>query len=453
VACLLFSRSVTRHQQAVMRQSMTTATDASSDLVLVQPSSSTSTSSWDEVSAVSLACRGTILLVADAVDLARGEGLFDELAAVMETLVIQQRQQSSSSSTSLLPTQKAVLCVLTGGGSEARVALEQAAESVLPTLCVDPPVTALDQVFGQIVYVSDPEQATKQLAAMATKLPTVEAAAQFRSSSVQRMSSSSSSSTTATAADIAAARLLGPAARSGVATAVAQVQRVCRPEQQPRLVVNFGELCNAAMEQAVQDWERHAEHAAIATSAFGGQFRANLLLRLELELHELFQEQMEQLRLAAFEDFRKALSKLLISPRLAVDMEEEARLAVRRFAAAAQKLRAKKCDVQKWNTQRGVDQFRRTVQEHVKNRLLAARASGQFKPMPRRGVTVGMHWLLPKPFGNDYRQEPWMGHATDGMVYIPKDKITDVSPDEVRAGDWRTKIVPSPVGNDMIYIQ
>jgi hypothetical protein len=67
---------------------------------------------------------------------------------------------------------------------------------------------------------------------------------------------------------------------------------------------------------------------------------------------------------------------------------------------------------------------------------------------------LGFHWLLPKPFGNDYRQEPWMVHATDNMVYVPKDKITDVTPEDVKSGgDWRRKIVPSPAGNDMIYMQ
>jgi hypothetical protein len=46
-----------------------------------------------------------------------------------------------------------------------------------------------------------------------------------------------------------------------------------------------------------------------------------------------------------------------------------------------------------------------------------------------------------------------MVHATDNMVYVPKDKITDISAEEVLAGDWRDKVVPSPVGNDMLYMQ
>ena len=97
--------------------------------------------------------------------------------------------------------------------------------------------------------------------------------------------------------------------------------------------------------------------------------------------------------------------------------------------------------------------YQSRLQEFCSQRLLAARAGGQFKPVPRKGVTIGMHWLLPKPFGNDYRQEPWMVQATDNLVYIPQDKITDVSPEDVASGDWRSKVVPSPTGNEMIYMQ
>jgi hypothetical protein len=46
-----------------------------------------------------------------------------------------------------------------------------------------------------------------------------------------------------------------------------------------------------------------------------------------------------------------------------------------------------------------------------------------------------------------------MVHATDNLVYVPKDKITDVSPEDVKAGDWRKKIVPSPGAREMVYMQ
>jgi hypothetical protein len=48
--------------------------------------------------------------------------------------------------------------------------------------------------------------------------------------------------------------------------------------------------------------------------------------------------------------------------------------------------------------------------------LYAARADGKFKPLPRKVFTLGLHWLLTKSFGNDYRQEPWMIHTNDDLM-------------------------------------
>lgn len=159
---------------------------------------------------------------------------------------------------------------------------------------------------------------------------------------------------------------------------------------------------------------------------------------------------MELLEAASFEEFKKSVSKLLISPNLGSDMKQAMTKSVASFSKAANKLIAK--DAPGWTAEPAKQRYHAKLKEFCSNRLLAAQASGQYKPLPRKGVTVGLHWLLPKPFGNDFRQEPWMVQATDNMVYIPKDKITDVSPQDV-TGDWRNRIVPSPVGNDMLYMQ
>ena len=68
-------------------------------------------------------------------------------------------------------------------------------------------------------------------------------------------------------------------------------------------------------------------------------------------------------------------------------------------------------------------------------------------------MTVGMHWLLPKPFGNDYRQEPHLTHTADDLVYAPVDGITDVSGNEIRTGDWRRGVVPAPSSGEMMYLK
>jgi len=35
----------------------------------------------------------------------------------------------------------------------------------------------------------------------------------------------------------------------------------------------------------------------------------------------------------------------------------------------------------------------------------------------------------------------------------PSSKLGDVSPQDVAAGTWRDQLVPSPAGNDMLYMQ
>mmetsp|Transcript_17475 Transcript_17475/g.22680 ORF Transcript_17475/g.22680 Transcript_17475/m.22680 type:complete len:151 (-) Transcript_17475:24-476(-) len=148
-------------------------------------------------------------------------------------------------------------------------------------------------------------------------------------------------------------------------------------------------------------------------------------------------------------DFKTGLSKLLIGPNLANDMQTVATNTIQSFTKAANKLKSdNKADVSP-----SVQMFGRTIQELVDTRLLNARASGKFKPLPRKGVTVGFHWLLPKPFGNDYRQEPWNVHASSDLVHVPSPLMSDVNPSSVQTGDWRTNIVPSPVGNDLVYMQ
>ena len=97
--------------------------------------------------------------------------------------------------------------------------------------------------------------------------------------------------------------------------------------------------------------------------------------------------------------------------------------------------------------------MKKELKEYITLRLQNAKAAGKFKPLPRKGVTMGFHWLLPKPFGNDYRLEPWQVHAKDDLVYTPKDKITDVSKEDVMTGDWRDNVVPCPTANEMMYLK
>jgi hypothetical protein len=231
------------------------------------------------------------------------------------------------------------------------------------------------------------------------------------------------------------------------------VQDSCQnPDGTPKLVPEFGNLCDAAVQRAMEDLdEESAGSASLIQSGLGKQIRSSLSSELFSELGDLLQEQLDLLQRASFEDCTKKMSALRVSPNLASDMEDVTKKSLTAFTKAAHRLVAKKAA--SWSVQPAKQQYAIKLKGFRENRLLVAQASGQYKPVPRKGVTLGFHWLLPKPFGNDYRQEPWMVHATDNLVYVPKDKITDVNPEEVASGDWRSKIVPSPAGNDMLYLQ
>jgi hypothetical protein len=242
------------------------------------------------------------------------------------------------------------------------------------------------------------------------------------------------------AKDLAAARQLGPAGRKALDTAIDTVKTM----SQGKYVPKFEDLCDAATQRAMEELDS-VSSPVLASSTIGKQIRANLKEEIAAEIADLCEDQLDMLKLACFDEFKQDLSKLRISPNLASDMQD---VVTKSVASLAEK--SKKMPISNANAKAS---FKAELQEFCSERLLAAQASGQFKPVPRKGVTIGLHWLLPKPFGNDFRQEPWMVHATDNLVYIPSDKITDVSPDEVAAGDWRNKIVPSPSGNEMLYMQ
>jgi len=424
-ACFLTSRGVTTSRKAEffgIQDGSTTAfgTDAGVCMALTP-------SSVGEVASTAVACGGNIVYFADEDDLSRGEGLFDSLGPAMERILNEDMTASSS------------LIVVSSDPSSTKAQLEGAATSVLQSLVASKKVSVLEDVFAKVEYVTSPEEAMEMVAAseepaqaQATIAATV--ASDFWQTTPIALSSPMS------AKDLAAARQLGPAARKAAESALSTVKAMAADQ----LVSNFGELCNAAMKRAMNELDETSS-SSLAASSIGKQIRENMKEDITAELAGLGETQLDLLKEACFTEFKQNLSKLRITSNLANDMQDVAAKSVADFGKRAKKIPGSTADAK--------IAYKAQLKEFCDERLLAARASGQYRPVPRKGVTIGMHWLLPKPFGNDYRQEPWMVHATDNLVYVPPDKITDVSPEEVAAGDWRNKIVPAPAGNEMLYMQ
>ena len=452
-ACLLTSRGVTQANRSVLMQSLfgveedpsltafgTKMEDDDVDgLAIAHPDPHAPAT---EVASTVVACGGTVVYVPSPIDLARGEGLFDGLAPAMERLLSQSDDRQSI----------LVVVVTDGDVATAKSQLERAASSILPAL-VQPPgkkATVLEDVFDTVQYVTPPADETLEdlLTGLESHCDPAEAVAAVAStvdlvSLVTSVASTAmSTSSIHSGEDLAAARQLGPAARAALEQALTTVQETIALKG---LVTNFGELSDAVVARAMDELDSSNR------SSVARQIRSNLRDELYAELGDVLELQLKELQLASFEEFQRSLSQLKVSPTLAADMNEEVNKSLAAFSKAAQSMISPKA--KSWSTSATKTEYARMLKEYCAERLLAAKASGAFKPVPRKGVTVGFHWLLPKPFGNDFRQEPWKVHAMDNLVYVPKDKVTDVSPEDVRSGDWRRAIVPNPATREMVFMQ
>ena len=435
-ACFLTSRGVTQEKKAELfglEDPSTTSFGTDSGVCMALSTSP----SIPEAASTAVACSGNIVYHPDDDDLARGEGLFDTLGPAMERM-LNEDSTNIDSPTSLI--------VVTKNPKTTKIQLEDAAADIIANLVsTKKKVAVLGDIFDTIEYVESTEEAMQLLTNSKDPSEAQESIASTVASDFWQGTPMTfiSSTSAMSPKDLAAARQLGPAARKALETAVDTVKAMSQDGQE--IVGNFNDLCVAATKRAMEELQAAAASPSLSSSAIGKQIQSNLKEELEGELADLASIQLDLLQEACFVEFRGKLSKLRITPNLSMDMQNVVKESVGEFSKRAKKMPISSSDAKVT--------YQNRLQEFCSERLLAARASGQFRPLPRKGVNIGLHWLLPKPFGNDYRQEPWMVQATDNLVYVPPDKITDVNPDDVTSGDWRSKIVPSPSGNEMIYMQ
>merc|ERR1712071_652973 len=120
--------------------------------------------------------------------------------------------------------------------------------------------------------------------------------------------------------------------------------------------------------------------------------RSELLEQMYIEIGDIYDLQLEELKTACFESFRKGLSKLRVSPTLPQDMQKVASDAVKQFSKQSKGLLPSTSKasqyVSDWSsTYNAKKQFQRHLTEYCTDRLNVARASGNYRPLPRKGVT------------------------------------------------------------------
>lgn len=415
--------------------------------------------SVNEVAATVQACGGNIVYVVSIEDLNRSEGLFDNFAPAMERIL---NEEIISGEEDEKLQSKNLVVVVAGATTAAELnkaknTLETAASLTLATIVQPDPKnrkTTLDGIFDSVQYVpstdsvdevvslscgySDPSTAASNVAH-----------AVFRGAQTQTTTKGLHNSPL----DLAAARKMLPLSRSALNMCLSTVQMNTVGEGgEVGLKADFGPLCDAAVEKTMDSFDKQVGPKLLKSSTVSKRIRQELQEEIYAELEIQYEKQLAFLHVAAFESFKDNLSKLRLSPNLASDMNKVATDAVELFVSTAKTLKAK--NGKSWpSASAQTSSLKQELKEYITLRLQKARADGKFRPVPRKGITMGFHWLLPKPFGNDFRMEPWQVHTKDDLIYVPKDRITDVKKEDVVAGDWRDKITPCPTSNELLYMK
>jgi hypothetical protein len=441
-----------------------------------------------EVCSTVVACGGTVVYVADNVDLSRGEGLFDSFAPAIERL-LKSRVMAEKEGSLVKHRPSTLIVVFSEAENDKEVTaqkklFEQNASKMLNTIIQSGKrATKLEDVFDRIEYLScnekdvdmhlcpaggtvshpsspsarDPSEVAESVsdviaAGLVENLgPMVEMAAKVPVKQAPTLLTSP--------IDLAAARLLGPVAKKALEDCLSTVCANTGRDGST-VVPEFGALADAAIHRALSTYDSVAygkdSAGQFKKSSVAKRIRTDLQENLFTELSDIYEKQVSSLQLASFEVFKGRLNKLRITPNLAYEMNEAAQTTLKEFTVAAKKLRARAAlpSQSRWTSLSDqISDVRTKLMDYNADRLKAAKASGQFRPVPRKGVTLGFHWLLPKPFGNDFRQEPWMAHTADDLVYVPKDGLTDVSRGDIKTGDWRKGVVPAVSGSEMMYLK
>mmetsp|Transcript_18702 Transcript_18702/g.53957 ORF Transcript_18702/g.53957 Transcript_18702/m.53957 type:complete len:559 (-) Transcript_18702:66-1742(-) len=419
------------------------------------------------VAATVQACGGTVVFVADRRDLDRGEGLFEALAPAVERLLASRQDDSEGElgSAPLAELCNTLIVVVDGARSnadlaDARAKFEKAAASMLRSV-VQPDGSAradgIGDVFRDVEYVTSLGPVDGLLANIEGASTDPSSAASAVASAVYDLEGGGAPAPSGLtkAVDVAAARVLGPASHKSLEDCLNTVgEYVGGPDKSIELVANFGELCDAAADRALGAFDGQvSSRPALKSSAVTKRIRSDLVEGMYADLSDLYEGQLALLRASCLDGFKNDLKSVRITANLPNDVEGLVKSASAAFASGAKKLRSKSSAASSWPGPEatGAD-LRRELRESSSRLLKMAKVSGKYRPVPRKGVTLGFHWLLPKPFGNDYRQEPWNVRSADNLVYTPPDKISDVSKADVKTGDWRRSVVPAPSASEMVYM-
>ena len=424
-----------------------------------------------EVSSTVLATHGTIIYIVSDVDLIDrdGEGLFHSLAPALECLVRSKNQESDEGDVGT--TSELIVIFLNEELQSSKDKFLSYVKEMLKTIPSNNLSLTLEDIFGTIEYLTSNTLQSNNDVLMHTLvdskgqlIPSEDALSHVYKSIAMEDSSAPRAKKSLSTQDIAALRLLYPLKKTTLDMALGSVQTQTGANlldddddsSSIQLVPNFGSLLSSALSTSLEQYKQSLSDSypkIISNSPMTQTIQNQIIQEFYSEIEPIYEIQMALLQTSYFELFRKELSKLKLGPMLPADMENVVKTCYDQYFTASKNMLPS--NKPHWKSLSSYQTYyHKKLQEYSSERLQAARLSGSYRPLPKKGVQVGMHWLLPKPFGNDYRVS-----ASDiyrGTMVYDKKKIMEIGEDGVNAAeqggpDWRNCVVPVPSGTEMMY--
>jgi len=448
-----------------------------------------------EVSSTVLATHGTIIYIVSDVDLIErdGEGLFHSLAPALECLARSNKEESEDATTetgSVTTTSELIVIFLNEDLQSSKEKFQFYVKELLKTIPPSPSSLSsnnlsLEDIFDTIEYLTSNTLESNNDVLMRTLveskgqlIPSEDALSHVYKSIAMEEYASPGVKKSLSTSNIAALRVLYPLKQQILHMAFTNVQTQTGgniligsdeedddDEDSPsiQLVPTFGDLLSSALTTSLEQYKQTLSESypkIISNSPMIQTIQNQIIQEYYNEIEPLYEIQMALLQTSYFELFRKELSKLKLGPLLPSDMEGVVKQCYDEYSTACKRMvpnSTSKVTKPNWKSIASYQSYySKKLQEYSSERLQAARISGSYRPLPKKGVQVGMHWLLPKPFGNDYRvssSDIYRGT----MVYDGGNKkISEIGEEGVNSaeeggGDWRNSIVPVPSSTEMMY--
>lgn len=219
----------------------------------------------------------------------------------------------------------------------------------------------------------------------------------------------------------------------------------------------FGDDVTSLYRDLIESFEDAAESAKANNlpNADIARIRRATIAELKRILSKSYVLQVSALADEEFQLFKQSLSSLKINSQLEANLSEAVKTSTKSFATALALMSPSISAIcpDSYHASGATRTFKASLKEFMESRLVAARASGSYTPVPRKPVSFGLHWLLPKPFGDtagDFRQSE--KQDPNNLIYTPKTKRSEVDKNDVAQGrDWRSKVSSPSADSSIVF--